>query len=230
MPDITFSCPSCQQNLEAGSDMANTIVECPSCGKQIQVPSIQPAMAPVMHSANKMHTAAPGGTKTCPFCAEEINEKAIKCKHCGSMLDGSVTGGVELSKHDDAQSLQQMTFQTKFALIQNEKILIEEDAIYWKSIVAMTCSAYLTNYRLIFCNKSGYVAGALLGPVAMAVSQFRKATKITFQVPISDIASISKTRIKCTISTKSGAKYNVNFSHPDNWIGLLRALGVNCIE
>lgn len=24
--------------------------------------------------------------KTCQFCAEEINEKAVKCKHCGSDL------------------------------------------------------------------------------------------------------------------------------------------------
>jgi hypothetical protein len=28
--------------------------------------------------------------KTCPFCAEEIRAEAVKCKHCGSMLDGSV--------------------------------------------------------------------------------------------------------------------------------------------
>lgn len=50
--------------------------------------------------------------KTCPFCAEDIQDEAIKCKHCGSLIDeddGSVKK-IKASQHSSYGSISLLCF------------------------------------------------------------------------------------------------------------------------
>lgn len=67
MNEISFFCPNCNQKLEATEDMSGSDINCPACATSILIPV--------------------GESKKCPFCAEQIKVDAIKCKHCGEMLD-----------------------------------------------------------------------------------------------------------------------------------------------
>ena len=39
--DFRFNCPFCNQKLEASEDMSGAQIDCPSCNKQIQIPSVR---------------------------------------------------------------------------------------------------------------------------------------------------------------------------------------------
>jgi len=92
---IEFRCTQCQKLLRTQDDTAGKQAKCPTCGTIQLIPS--PAAGPPPFSAPAAGGlssspfsagAAPSGESTirCPYCAEEINAAAVKCKHCGSFL------------------------------------------------------------------------------------------------------------------------------------------------
>lgn len=74
---------------------------CSSCGKQVQQidshcwncqsTTFQAELADGTTTAIRemVPTVSDGAKKKCPFCAEEIQAAAVKCRHCGSMLTGA---------------------------------------------------------------------------------------------------------------------------------------------
>jgi len=191
------------------------------------------------HVPDITDTSPSTGTKSCPFCAEEISEQAIKCKHCGSTLDGSSIPQ-KISSGLSDQTIQQISLQTNFTLIPNENILIDGQSSYvkstWTNWNNMSGHAYLTNYRLIFCSNvmNSTMAEVLTGgAVGYVARQVFKATKINFQLPISEISSVTKEKrgfsSKYTVNTKSGTTYALAFPKGDKWMSIMGTLGVECI-
>jgi predicted amidophosphoribosyltransferase len=85
-----IECPYCARNIDEKSKT------CPLCGLDIPHAGSDPEAvsqkqataipAQPVAQAQTVIVNAPADEVDCPFCAEKIKRKAVKCKHCGSDL------------------------------------------------------------------------------------------------------------------------------------------------
>ena len=64
----SIQCPACGGNFMVTQQDIGKSVECPSCKREIVI----------------LHTEK---TRKCPYCSEQVLIEAMKCKHCGEILD-----------------------------------------------------------------------------------------------------------------------------------------------
>jgi hypothetical protein len=97
MSDIKFSCPNCQQHVEADEGYAGIEIACPTC----QVPFTIPApiiAAPAIHAPAPALVVASTGARiavppaqqasasSCPSCGAALSRGAVLCVQCGYNL------------------------------------------------------------------------------------------------------------------------------------------------
>lgn len=103
MADFKFSCPHCQQHIQADEGYAGMQINCPACHGSLTVPApaTGPATAaPPVRLTIRGSTAAPAaaeappplhqppsaGTNACPSCGNALARGAVLCTKCGYNL------------------------------------------------------------------------------------------------------------------------------------------------
>lgn len=109
MADMKFSCPHCQQHIQADAGYAGLQITCPACNGSFLVPGTPPAPAPTAGASpppNRLvirSSAAPAlppvlaeatpaapptatGAGSCPSCGAAMPRGAVICMQCGYNL------------------------------------------------------------------------------------------------------------------------------------------------
>ena len=87
MADIKFSCPHCQQHIQAEPGYAGLQINCPACRGSLIVPGTPAAAAPTYAAPPTLPSAPPPTTAAgCPSCGTPLPRGAVLCTVCGYNL------------------------------------------------------------------------------------------------------------------------------------------------
>lgn len=98
---IVAQCETCGKKFQFEDKDAGRTSKCGACGKPLPIVPMKSSSvttatpAPVISRPSApLRTIQPlppvSTTKACPFCGEQIQEVAVKCKHCGELLDAQL--------------------------------------------------------------------------------------------------------------------------------------------
>ncbi len=112
---ILVRCNQCQYEGTVPDELDGAQITCPQCEEPCQISAERERIRAI---------ASPAGTKVCPFCGEEIQSIARKCKHCDEFLDEELLYLMELSDTFNMGSLRkQLEVQQTKEKLQNAEIL-----------------------------------------------------------------------------------------------------------
>ncbi len=94
MPEIKFSCPHCQQHIQADSAYAGLQLACPACQGGFFVPGSAPTQAavppPPPTPAPSLSRQTTSAASSCPSCGNALGRGAVLCTACGYNLSTGV--------------------------------------------------------------------------------------------------------------------------------------------